>query len=41
MAKKEGKKHDELENVENALNSTEAFIEKYQKQILIGVVQAV
>ena len=27
----------ELENVERALSSSEAFIEKYQKQILIGV----
>jgi len=37
MAKKEEKKHDELENVQHALTSTEAFIEKYQKQILMGV----
>ena len=37
MAKKEEKKHDELVNVEHALTSTEAFIEKYQKQILMGV----
>lgn len=37
MAKKEEKKHDELENVVHALTSTEAFIEKYQKQILTGV----
>jgi tetratricopeptide (TPR) repeat protein len=37
MSKKEEKKHDELENVQHALTSTEAFIEKYQKQILIGV----
>jgi len=37
MSKKEEKKHDELVNVEHALNSTEAFIEKYQKQILMGV----
>jgi tetratricopeptide (TPR) repeat protein len=37
MSKKEEKKHDELVNVENALTSTEAFIEKYQKQILMGV----
>jgi tetratricopeptide (TPR) repeat protein len=37
MSKKEEKKHDELENVQHALTTTEAFIEKYQKQILIGV----
>lgn len=37
MAKKEEKKQDELANVEHALTSTEAFVEKYQKQILIGV----
>jgi len=37
MAKKEEKINDELANVEHALTSTEAFIEKYQKQILIGV----
>lgn len=37
MSKKDEKKHDELVNVEHALTSTEAFIEKYQKQILIGV----
>lgn len=37
MAKIEEKKHDELANVEHALTSTEAFIEKYQKQILTGV----
>lgn len=37
MSKKEGQKHDELENVEHALTASEAFIEKYQKQILIGV----
>lgn len=37
MAKKEEKKQDELENVQHALTSTEAFIEKYQKQILTGV----
>jgi tetratricopeptide (TPR) repeat protein len=37
MSKKEEKKHDELVNVEHALTSTEAFIEKYQKQILMGV----
>ncbi|MDR3651915.1 MAG: tetratricopeptide repeat protein [Paludibacter sp.] len=37
MSKKEEKKHDELVNVEHALTSTEAFIEKYQKQIIFGV----
>lgn len=37
MSKKEDKKHDELENVEHALSTSEAFIEKYQKQILIAV----
>jgi hypothetical protein len=31
------KKHDELENIEHALSTSEAFIEKYQKQILIAV----
>lgn len=30
-------KHDELENVEHVLSTSEAFIEKYQKQILIAV----
>jgi len=37
MSKKEDKKHNELENVEHALTASEAFIEKYQKQILYGV----
>ena len=37
MPKKEEKKHDELVNVEHALTTTEAFIEKYQKQIIYGV----
>jgi len=41
MSKKEEIKHDELENVQHALTSTEAFIEKYQKQILIGVASVV
>ena len=41
MSKKEGKKHDELENVEHALTASEAFIEKYQKQILISVATVV
>ncbi len=35
MSKKETKKKDEFENVENALTTSEMFIEKYQKQILI------
>lgn len=30
-------KHDELENVEHVLSTSEAFIEKYQKQILVAV----
>jgi tetratricopeptide (TPR) repeat protein len=37
MSKKETKKHDELENVEHVLTTSEAFIEKYQKQILFAV----
>ncbi len=37
MAKKETDKRDEFQSVEQALTSTEAFIEKYQKQILIAV----
>jgi len=37
MSNKEEKKHDELENVEHALTASEAFIEKYQKQIIYGV----
>jgi len=37
MSKKEETKHDELENVQHALTTTEAFIEKYQKQLLFGV----
>jgi tetratricopeptide (TPR) repeat protein len=37
MSKKEEKKHDELENVEHVLTTSEAFIEKYQKQIIFGV----
>lgn len=37
MSKKEGKKHDELESVEHVLTTSEAFIEKYQKQILFAV----
>lgn len=37
MAKKEEKKLDELGNVQHALTTSEAFIEKYQKQILTGV----
>jgi tetratricopeptide (TPR) repeat protein len=41
MSKKEETKHDELENVQHALTTTEAFIEKYQKQLLIGVAAVV
>lgn len=37
MSNKDEKKHDELENVEHALTASEAFIEKYQKQIIFGV----
>jgi len=37
MSKKVTEKHDEFENVEHALTSSEAFIEKYQKQILYGI----
>lgn len=41
MSNKENQKHDELENVEHALTTSEAFIEKYQKQIIIGVAAVV
>lgn len=38
MSKKVNKnKPDEFESVEHALSTSEAFIEKYQKQLLIGV----
>lgn len=37
MSKKATKKHDEFENVEHALTTSEAFIEKYQKQMLYGL----
>lgn len=37
MAKQVKNKKDEFETVEQALSTSEAFIEKYQKQILIGV----
>lgn len=37
MSKKVNQKQDELESVEHVLTTSEAFIEKYQKQILIGV----
>lgn len=37
MSKKEEKQHDEFENVQNALSSTELFIEKNIKNIGIGV----
>ena len=41
MSKKEENKHNELENVQNVLTSTEVFIEKYQKQIIFGVAAVV
>lgn len=37
MSKQEKHKKDEFATVEQALTTSEAFIEKYQKQILIGV----
>lgn len=37
MSKKEQKKQDEFASVEQALTSSEIFIEKHQKQIIIGV----
>ncbi len=37
MSKKVNKTADEFENVEHVLTSSEAFIEKYQKQILYGL----
>lgn len=37
MSKKTIKKQDEFESVEQALTTSEAFIEKYQKQILYGL----
>lgn len=37
MSKKEVKNHDELESIQHALTTSEAFIEKYQKQILMAV----
>ncbi len=37
MAKQVKNKKDEFESVEQALSKSEAFIEKYQKQLLIGV----
>jgi tetratricopeptide (TPR) repeat protein len=37
MSKKVQKNADEFENVEQVLTSSEAFIEKYQKQILYGL----
>ncbi|NDV47226.1 tetratricopeptide repeat protein [Paludibacter sp. 221] len=37
MSKQVKNKRDEFENVEHALTTSEAFIEKYRKQILIGV----
>ncbi|MDR0811450.1 MAG: tetratricopeptide repeat protein [Paludibacter sp.] len=38
MAKKVSTKHDELENVQHVLGTSEAFLEKYQKQITYGLV---
>lgn len=37
MSKKVTNKKDEFENVEHALSASEAFVEKYQKQILYGL----
>jgi tetratricopeptide (TPR) repeat protein len=37
MSNKVANKHDEFENVEHALTASEAFIEKYQKQMLYGL----
>ncbi len=37
MAKKVVKKQDQFENVEHALSASEAFIEKYQKEIMYGL----
>lgn len=37
MSKKVAKNQDEFQNVEHALTTSEAFIEKYQKQILYGL----
>ena len=37
MAKQANNKKDEFEAVQEALGTSEAFIEKYQKQLLIGV----
>ncbi len=43
MSNKVTKKQDELENVEHALTASEAFVEKYQKQLLygLGIVSAI
>ncbi|MDR2840926.1 MAG: tetratricopeptide repeat protein [Paludibacter sp.] len=41
MAKKTTKKRDELQEVQNALSTSEAFFEKYQKQILYGLTAVV
>lgn len=37
MSKKAAKKQDQFENVEQVLSASEAFIEKYQKEILYGL----
>lgn len=41
MSTKKDNKIDELENVENVLSTSEAFIEKYQKQIIFAVAAVV
>ena len=41
MSTKKANKIDELENVENVLSTSEAFIEKYQKQIIFAVAAVV
>ena len=37
MSNKDQNKNEELQGFEQALSSSEAFIEKYQKQLLMGV----
>ena len=37
MTKQANHKKDEFETVQEALTTSEAFIEKYQKQLLIGI----
>jgi tetratricopeptide (TPR) repeat protein len=41
MSKNTAKKPDQLENVEQVLSASEAFIEKYQKQIITGVLSVI